>query len=116
MRAGRLRHSVQIQREVKRKNDHGENVSDWVLVCKTRANVADITGRDRIGDVTLHQIDARAFLRWRPGIEAGMRLVHVKDRVTRTYAIKSPPIDRDGRRRDMELILELDDGRQPQSR
>ncbi|AXT46611.1 head-tail adaptor protein [Chromobacterium rhizoryzae] len=116
MRAGRLRHLVQIQREVKRKNDHGENVSGWELVCKTRANVADFTGRDRIGDVTLHQIDARAFLRWRPGIEAGMRLVHVKDGVTRTYTVKAPPIDRDGRRRDMELILEFDDGRQPQSR
>lgn len=116
MRAGRLRHTVQILREVKRKNGQGEKVSIWELVCETRANVSDITGRDRIGDVTLHQIDARAFLRWRPGVEAGMRLARVRNGVTLTYTIKSPPIDRDGRRRDMELILEFDDGRQPQSR
>lgn len=110
MRAGQLRHRVTIQRDAAAKNAFGESKPEWVDVLNgIWANVADVTGRDKIGDVTNHEIDARMYLRWRSGIEAGMRVLHCGA----AYLITSPPIDRTGRRTDMELLLRMDDGRQP---
>ncbi|PXX49002.1 head-tail adaptor protein [Aquitalea magnusonii] len=99
----------EIQQRVKGKNGAGESVDVWQRVGPRRwMDVRDLTGRERVGDSTNYVADARGFCSWVDGVDADMRVVWRG----RTYRIVAPPIDKNGQRRDMELLLEYDHGHQ----
>lgn len=107
MRVGKLRHRITIEKQAKGKNLSGESrLDEWEPVLPpVWANISDLTGRDKINDLTTSEIDARGYLRWRNGIHAGMRVKH-RDRY---YLITNEPIDRMGTRSEMELLLRMMD-------
>ncbi len=110
MRAGRLRHRIRVLARSDDKNDAGERTRDrWREVAEVWANVVEQTGRDRIGSQLMEfELDARIFLRWLSSIEPDM----VVEYAGRRYEIVAPPIDRTGRRAEMELLVRFEDGRQ----
>lgn len=88
LEAGRLRHQVRIEQYQELLDSNGEVIQDentgevaraWVEVATVRAAIEPVSGREFIqSQATQSQITARIVIRFRDGINAAMRLVHVR--------------------------------------
>jgi SPP1 family predicted phage head-tail adaptor len=80
--AGDLRHRVTIQsRGAPVQNpETGEVTTTWLDVASVWAAISPISGREFIASAAIQSaIVARITIRYRPGLDAAMRIVHVKD-------------------------------------
>jgi SPP1 family predicted phage head-tail adaptor len=86
--AGRLRHRVRIEQSVLVVDSNGdavqdpktgETTSEWIEVATVWAAIEPISGREFIqSQAKQSQITARIVIRFREGVTAAMRLVHVR--------------------------------------
>jgi len=86
--AGRLRHRVRIEEfvavvdsngEAIQDPDTGETTSEWVEVATVWAAIEPLSAREFIqSQATQSQISARIVIRFRDGLKAALRLVHVR--------------------------------------
>lgn len=86
--SGRLRHRVRIERlaylldsngDVWQDPDTGETRQDWVPVATVWAAVEPVSAREFMqSQATQAQVTARIVIRYRDGLDASMRLVHVR--------------------------------------
>lgn len=78
--AGSFPHRVTIQRHTQEKDAWGTPIpgSDkWELVATCWANVRHLSGSETIkADADISTVRASVRIRWRAGIDAGMRLLH----------------------------------------
>lgn len=92
MRAGRLRHRVDIQaRELEQDIETGEMVpGPWVTRWeKCPAAIESISTREFVeAQANQSEFTARITIRYRPGVLNTMRVVHGET----VYAIKGPPL------------------------
>ena len=71
MKAGQLRHRVEILRRVKEKDKSGATVMVWRPLCKVWADVRHVSGSETMRHEVL---SASVRIRWRTGISADMRV------------------------------------------
>lgn len=86
--AGRLRHRVRIEKldylydtdgEPIQDPDTGETPKEWVLVATVWAAIEPLSAREFIQSAAMQsQITARIIIRHMDGLDASMRLVHVR--------------------------------------
>lgn len=86
--AGRLRHRVRIEQLQNLLDSHGDDYQDpvtgetrteWVEVATVWAAIEPLSAREYIAaQSTQSQIAARILIRYRDGLDASMRLVHVR--------------------------------------
>lgn len=86
--AGRLRHRIRIERYEYLRDSHGEVVQNpitgevsqaWVEVATVWAAIEPLSAREFIqSQATQSQITARIVIRYRDGLDAAMRLVHLR--------------------------------------
>lgn len=79
MEAGRLRHRIKLQRLQIDQDSDGAKVSEWVdaLDFLLPAEIVDLSGRELLAaEAVQAEITTRIRLRYRPGINAGMRALH----------------------------------------
>ena len=86
--AGRLRHEIRIEKLENLLDSNGEVIQDestgtvaqaWVEVATVRAAIEPLSAREFIhSQATQSQITARVIIRFRDGLNAAMRLVHVR--------------------------------------
>lgn len=99
MNARDLDQRVTLQRLQPGSDSVGQPLDAWTDVCTVWANCRQLTGAEAIrtgADVST--LRASWCIRWRAGIDAGMRLVHRGQ----VWAIKGPPT---GDRRDGWLYI-----------
>lgn len=100
MRAGELRHRVTIQQKTVTSDPEGMIVETWVDVATVWAAVEPLRGREYIQAAAVTpEVTARVRIRYRPGIEPAMRVVHGG-----TVCDIQSVIDVGGRRRELELM------------
>lgn len=101
MKAGRLNNRVTIQQPGSNKDAYGHATKEtWADVVTVWAEVKPVTGRERwASDHVANTSTVAIKIRYRTGIKPEMRVIHG----SHTYQIDGPPIDVDGRRR--ELVL-----------
>lgn len=77
MRAGTLNTRVTIERKTGGTNDWGEPLpEDWTPVATVWANVRHLSGAEAIkADAITSTVRASIRIRWRTGLDAGMRVV-----------------------------------------
>ena len=76
--AGQLRDRITIERPIADDSFDGSGSGNWEVVALVRANVEDIlpSRAERIdGGINLASRPANVLIRYRPGIDAGMRFV-----------------------------------------
>lgn len=74
MKAGLLRNRITIQQKVIGKDVLGQDVDLWVDVCKVRAEIRDISGREyQSSQAEQVQTDCKILIRYRKDITADMR-------------------------------------------
>ena len=75
MKAGQLRHRVEILRRVKEKDKSGATVMVWRPLAKLWADVRHVSGSETMRhDVLSASVRASVRIRWRAGISADMRV------------------------------------------
>ncbi|MBW9463237.1 phage head closure protein [Kluyvera sp. EC_51] len=80
MKAGWLRHRVTLQKPASGRLPSGQPATGWVDVASVRAEVADVSGRERIeGGAEVSSTTTRIWMRRYPGIpvSTGWRAVHL---------------------------------------
>lgn len=80
MKAGRLRHRVTLQKPASGRLPSGQPATGWVDVASVRAEIADVSGRERIeGGAEVSSTTTRIWMRRYPGIpvSTGWRAVHL---------------------------------------
>lgn len=76
MQAGKLDRFLRIERKVETRNDFNEKVLGWELVAEIWATVKDLSGREYLQSGAIQsEVKTKIFLRYRAGVEAGMRVV-----------------------------------------
>lgn len=101
MRAGTLRHRVTLQVRAPSQDAEGQPDGAWGNVATVWAAVEDISTRELVrGGIESGQATTRITCRYRTDITSGMRAVHGD----RTFEIIGPPIDREGRTRELEIL------------
>ena len=87
--AGSFPHRVTIQRHTQEKDAWGTPIpgqDKWEDVAKCWANVRHLSGSETIkADADISTVRASVRIRWRTGIDAGMRLLHADQ----TYEIEA---------------------------
>lgn len=88
MEAGKLRHEVRIERldylrdetgQAIQDDNTGEAVQQWVEVATVWASIEPLSAREFVSSAkTQAEIVARIVIRYRDGLDASMRLVHVR--------------------------------------
>jgi SPP1 family predicted phage head-tail adaptor len=88
MEAGKLRHEVRIERldhlrdetgQAIQDDNTGETVQQWVELATVWASIEPLSAREFIASAkTQAEIVARIVIRYRDGLDASMRLVHVR--------------------------------------
>lgn len=86
--AGRLRHRVRIEQLEYQRDSHGEVIQDpqtgetsqeWTEVATVWAAIEPLSAREFIQSQAIQsQVTARIIIRYRDGMNAAMRLVHVR--------------------------------------
>lgn len=100
MQAGRLRQRVRIQEPVDAQNGLGEMIRAWSTVATVWAAVEPLRGREFFdAEQVQAEISHRVRLRYRPGVDATMRVLFG----SRVFQIQSV-IDVDERRRELQLM------------
>lgn len=76
MKAGLLRNRITIQQKVNGKDALGQTVDQWVDVCKVRAEIRDISGREyQSSQAEQSQTDCKILIRHRNDIAPDMRVL-----------------------------------------
>ena len=76
MKAGRLRNRITIQQKVNGKDALGQTVDQWVDVCKVRAEIRDMSGREyQSSQAEQSQTDCKILIRHRNDITPDMRVL-----------------------------------------
>jgi len=102
MNSGDLRHKISIQcnAALDQTDDNGNPLEDWQTLMTTYAKRTGLKGKLFYQAAAAQaETDILFTVRYRNGIKAGMRLIHVTD----SFEIKVPPVDPTGRRRWLEL-------------
>lgn len=103
IRAGRLRHSITIERQVSYVDEYNATVDEWRSVLCTRASIEPLNGREYFAASGEHsEVTTRIRMRWHPSLACEFT---PKDRVNhdgRIYDILSIINESE---RDRELIL-----------
>lgn len=78
LRAGELRDRITIQRKTGGKDAWGTPLPEgWEEVAKLQSNVRHLSGSESIkADADTSAVKASIRIRWRTGIDAGMRVLH----------------------------------------
>lgn len=109
MRAGNLRHRVQIQARREDQDDSGQPVVGWTVIAPVWANIAPLSGRELLAAQAVHaEITHQLQIRWQrqfsnPIVMASYRIVY-GDRIFNIHA----SVDPDERRRD--LVISCSEG------
>lgn len=107
MQAGRLRHIGTIEYATETKDGLGHPAKAWRTFGKSRipCRVEELSGRELFNaQQTQPDVTMSVSLRWFDGVTSKMRLVwHDRDG-DRVLGIESPPINPDGRKREMVLM------------
>jgi SPP1 family predicted phage head-tail adaptor len=88
MKAGKLRHVVTIEERGSERDSNGEIIESWTdaFGVSLRAGIAPLSGRELLSaQAEQAEITTRITMRYLPGVQAEMRVVH-RDLV---YAIRS---------------------------
>lgn len=90
MQAGKLRHRVTIQKNTPVKDyDSGDWVDNWSDVATVWAAIEPLSAREFIAaQSTQSKVTARIVIRYRPGIDSSMRLLHSVQGNTTIYNIE----------------------------
>lgn len=101
MKAGRLDQRVTIQRRTEEVDDWGQPLpSAWADHASVWAAVEPLSGREFIAaQAAMSETTARITMRWIPGIDSGMRVIHGAD----TYGIDTV-IHLKSARRELQLM------------
>lgn len=101
MKAGKLRHRITIQRQLRQPLPSGQQSGDWVDVATvwadakcTRSTIADADG------VMQDEMVYKFYIRWRPDIRAAMRVLWQG----RTFELTGPPADWEEERSGLTLL------------
>lgn len=77
MRAGALRHSITIERQVSTRDKFGAPSSEWEVFATTYAAIEDLTGREALeAQQVKSRITSRITMRYLDGITPSMRINH----------------------------------------
>ncbi len=92
MRAGLLRHRVEIQHKIAVRDPHtgdlGESV--WQLFAKVWAQITPLSTKDLVAArAAQSEVMARMLIRYRAGVLSTMRIIH-RDEI---YSIEGPPLE-----------------------
>jgi SPP1 family predicted phage head-tail adaptor len=76
MRAGRLRHLIQIQAKSVTRNSLGEEIVTWTTVHTCWAAIEPLSGQELLrAQAESAEMDVRIVIRWREGIKPEMRVI-----------------------------------------
>jgi len=108
MQAGKLRHRVQLQRAINSQDaQSGANIETWQTLATVWASLEPLSARDFIAaQAAQNQISARAVIRYRQQITAGMRLIHSSG----NYLIEGVLPDKHSGKDYLTLLLKQDGG------
>jgi SPP1 family predicted phage head-tail adaptor len=108
MRAGELRHRITIQKPVEVKDEYKTIIDvGWQDFATVWAAVEPVRGSEYIQlQNSKSELTVRVRIRYLAGVNDSMRILYGG----RILYINSPPIDVDGRHREMELMCVEDDG------
>jgi SPP1 family predicted phage head-tail adaptor len=99
MNAGKLRHSIAIERYVSIVDDWGQPIEAWELVGSFRASVEPLSGREYFAaQAAQADITTKITMRYQPGILSTDRVTH-NSTVYNVLSIINPKM------RDEKLIL-----------
>ncbi|MBB3142196.1 phage head closure protein [Halomonas organivorans] len=107
MRAGKLRHRVTLEWYQKGpRSDSGATPPDWVAGATVWASVEPLSGRLLLAaQEAQSETSGKIRMRWRADVAAAtgktLRLQHNG----LTYRIEGRPLDLDGRRRELEIMV-----------
>lgn len=101
MKAGKLRHKINLQRNYPEQNPLGEPLPNWInYAADIAAEVAPLVGKEFYGAQQINtELTSKVRLRWRDGVKAGDRVVFKN----RLFLIATPPINVN--EKNHELIL-----------
>jgi SPP1 family predicted phage head-tail adaptor len=79
MRAGKLRHQIEIQRlEQTQDVETGESIQAWVQFASTWASIEPLSAREFIAASAIQsKVSARIVIRYRLGVVPSMRVLHM---------------------------------------
>lgn len=102
IKIGDLRHRLTIQKLEKVKDPvSGELKEEWTEFATVWGSVEDLAGREFFDAQQVNaEITTRVKIRYLKGIKATMRIIY-DDRV---LEIAAPPMDPDGRKRELHLL------------
>lgn len=88
--AGRLRHRISIEQRQEFQDTNGDTVVSWVpFLTNISAEIVPLSAREFIeSGARQAEVTARIVIRYRPGIDAKMRCVHVAKGITTIYNIQ----------------------------
>ena len=77
MQAGRLNRRCQLQSPSQSVDELGQPIPGWTDVATVWASIRHLSGVESIkADAAVSTVRASIRIRWRPGLNAGMRVVH----------------------------------------
>jgi len=108
MQAGKLRQRVELQRVSNSQDPQsGANIETWQPLATVWASIEPLSARDFIAaQAAQNQISARAVIRYRADIKAGMRFIHGDT----TYFIEGVLPDKQSGKEYLTLLLKTDGG------
>jgi SPP1 family predicted phage head-tail adaptor len=97
LRAGKLRDRIRLERSVVGVDGAGRRTgTTWIPVATVWANVEPLSARDAIvAAETAAKVIAKIWIRYRPGVDATMRAVHIRKDGNVLYAITGVLTDRE---------------------
>ena len=103
MQAGRLNRRCTLQQPGTATDALGQPIHGWTDVALVWASIRHLSGVEAIkADATVSTVKASIRIRWRPGLNAGMRVVHD----AQVYSIEAVLPDA-GRREFVDLVAEV---------
>jgi len=103
MQAGRLNRRCVIQQPGTVQDELGQPIPGWTDVALVWASIRHLSGVEAIkADATVSTVKASIRIRWRPGLNAGMRVVHD----AQVYSIEAVMPDAGGREF-VDLVAEV---------
>lgn len=108
--AGELDQRITIQRRDDAQDGYGQTVEAWTDVCRCWAKAQPLRGRELFAaQQTQEQSEVRFVIRYRPDLDAAMRVLWRGQ----PHGITAPPIDVGARREWLELMCStgVKDGR-----
>lgn len=103
MRAGQLNRRIRIQSLTSTRDEIGQPINEWQDVATVWANIRHLSGTETIkADAPTSTLRASIRIRYRAGIDAGMRVLHGET----VYNIAAVMPDEEGRKF-VDLVAEV---------